>query len=54
MYNKIIHQALSGLTGVSSIYDDIIHWRLADARNCSYGQPNMADDDSGKFNKCFY
>jgi hypothetical protein len=24
MYNKIIHQALSGLTGVSSIYDDII------------------------------
>ena len=24
MYNKIIHQALGGLTGVSSIYDDII------------------------------
>jgi hypothetical protein len=34
MYNKIIHQALSGLTGVSSIYDDItVHGKNEEEHN---------------------
>ena len=28
--------------------DDIIHWGKADARNCNYGHPKMADVESGK------
>ena len=34
MYNKIIHQALSGLTGISSIYDDItVHGKNEEEHN---------------------
>ena len=32
---------------MTRLVGSVFHWRLADARNCSYGQPNMADDDSG-------
>jgi hypothetical protein len=34
MYNKIIHQALSGLPGVNSIYDDIVvHGKFEEEHN---------------------